>query len=147
MELLFSFSAMWDKKTFVHLPYLACIAVSDYRDRRRSQSDSNRVTAPQVYNGFLHQNSNGSEMTMRYEQIGSWDWNTLKGEYSRSDGPGIYRFAMSEILLEFSENGQFLETDPNKLRSFVGSYTERLRTVGKFLVTPDFVNAKPDVDD
>ena len=147
MEMIFSFAAMWNNKTFIHLPYLACLAVNEYRGRRRSQSDDNRATAPDVYKGFLHQNSSGSEMAMRYEQIGSWDWNTLKGEYSRSDGPGIYRFAMSEILLEFSENGQFLETDPNKLRSFVGSYTERLRTVGKFLVTPDFVNAKPDVDD
>jgi KAP family P-loop domain len=146
MELIFSFAAMWDKKTFIHLPYLACLAVNDYKSQRGADGDSQVSKTPFVASYFLGQNDDSSDMMMRYGQIASWDINTLHEQMQRAPNFGICRFAMKEIELEFAENGRFPDVDVSVLRSFVGTYAERLKTVGKFVVIPEFEHSETDLD-
>lgn len=137
LEMIFSFAAMWENKTFIHLPYLASLAVQEYKSQRRSHNDGDRVSVPEVFQGFLGQNSDGSMLKARYEQIGTWDWFTLQDEMNRPRGnEGVYRFAVAEILMEYGENGRLPQTDGRLLKSYVGTYAERLRAVGKFLINP-----------
>jgi hypothetical protein len=146
MELIFSFAAMWDKKTFIHLPYLAVLAVNDYKSQRASDEDTQATRIPFIVDYFLGQNADSSTMMMRYGQIASWDFNTLRDEMHRDVSFGIWRFVMKEIELEFAENGRFPQDDVSVLRSFVGTYAERLKTVGKFVVTPEFEHSETDLD-
>lgn len=140
LELIFSFAAMWDKKTFIHLPYLACLAVNDYKNRRGAEEDKNRTKSPQVVEAFVDRNSDGSDMIMRYEQVAGWDYNTLQSEWRREGGSILYGLVMNEITLEYAENGRLPQNDMVTLKSLVGSYSDRLKTVGKFIVTPDFAD-------
>ncbi len=146
MELIFSFAAMWDKKTFIHLPYLACLALNDYKSQRAASEDSQTTRIPFILDSFLGQNTDSSTMMMRYDQLASWSVNMLNFECSQDPNCGIWRFAMKEIVLEYSKNGSFSEYNNTELKSFVGSYAERLKTVGKFVVTPDFDNPDPTPD-
>jgi hypothetical protein len=145
LELIFSVAAMWDKKTFIHLPYLACLAVKDYRIQRGDEH-AHRDVAPQVYHNFFHSSLNGSELVMRYSQIVNMDYSALKEQYQSQNATGLYRFAMEEIEAEYASDDKFDQSEGIVLKSFVETYPERLSTVGKFIVNPDFAKGVLDTE-
>lgn len=140
LELIFSFAAMWDKKTFIQLPYLACLAVLDYKNQRASDRDAGRFEVPEVFSGFLDSRDTPSDLMMRYGQVKDWNFSTLSMEYHKTPNIILYRFTINEIVAEYGENGRMPQTNPATLQSLIGTYAERLKTVGKFLVSPKLEN-------
>lgn len=137
LELIFSFAAMWDKKAFIHLPYLACLAVHEYKNQRAADGDRNAVVSPLLYEGFLFPNDDPSDLMMRYGQVQSWNLSDLQMECQRGPSVGLLQLTMKEIVSEFEENDLLPQNDLTNLRSLLATYSERLKSVGKFLVTPE----------
>ena len=127
LEQLFSFAAMWEHHTFIHLPYLAYLAVDKYRQMR---NDQQAATDPPPVCAATDLSEVSKLLVIRYRQAQGMSAQSLEFERAREnqDMP-VWRW----VGLEINET---MRSANDRDTSYISEYSHRLEAVGKFLIPP-----------
>jgi hypothetical protein len=131
LELIFSFAAMWNHKTFIHLPYLAILAAAAYRKMRGDGQGQLRILVPSVVQYERTANETGSDLN---RMMGIFDG----CNFNQSEVSGIVgRWIEMEICEEVKQTGGEQTSGWHRTyRTHIGEYRKLLSAVGKIVVPP-----------